>query len=320
MRTKPIAGFTLIELLVVVAIIGVLVGLLLPAVQSAREAARRTQCQNNLRQVGIGLHNHHAARNFFPTNVSSGSARHNWCAQLLPFLDDNPLASIYDYTVRFDDIRNKQAVQSHLPFMNCPATPGGPRQHPLFAGPSPSGWSASAADYGGSTGPTSQLWTKTPPVVSTPKPAIRDGFFKGTGPKRQVRHMTDGLSQSIAVVEAAGRPQVWAFGRMVPESGLFTLTPEATKYVRFCGWADTNVPLLTGFRFDPSQADPANQSVDPGPQVVNGSNNGGIYAFHPGGANVLLADAAVRFLDEAASPDVVAAMLTVQAGDTVPAP
>ncbi len=319
MRTKPITGFTLIELLVVVAIIGVLVGLLLPAVQSAREAARRTQCQNNLRQVGIGLHGHHAARNHFPTNVSSGNARHNWCSQLLPFLDDNPLASIYDYTVRFDDIRNQEAVQAHLPFMNCPATPGGPRQHPLFKAGTPR-WSASAADYGGSTGPTSELWTKSPAVVSTPQPAVRDGFFKGAAAKRQLRHMTDGLSQSIAVVETAGRPQVWAFGRMVPESGLLTSTPVATTYVRWCGWADTNVPLLTGFRLDPSQADPANQYISPGPQLVNGSNNGGIYAFHPGGAHALFADASVRFLAAGASPDVIAAMLTVQAGDTVPEP
>jgi prepilin-type processing-associated H-X9-DG protein len=150
------------------------------------------------------------------------------------------------------------------------------------------------------------------------------GFFAGTslpGRKgRQARQMTDGLSQSIAIVESAGRPQVWAFGRMVPNSGLSS-SPAGTKYyVSLCGWADPNTNDSTGFRFDPSQTDPANQSVAPGPQIVNGSNHGGIYAFHPGGANVLHADASVRFLDVAASPDVVAAMLTVQAGDTVPAP
>ena len=325
MRTKPIAGFTLIELLVVVAIIGVLVGLLLPGVQSSREAARRTQCQNNLRQVGIGLHTHHAARDCFPTTVSTGSVRHNWCAQLLPYIDNNPLAGIYDYTVLWNHVNNREAVQVPLSFMTCPSTPGGPLQHPRFRLVAPL-WAAAASDYMGSSGPNPGLWTAVPAIVSTPDPGNgnRVGFFTGTvqpGRKgRQARQMTDGLSQSIAIVESAGRPQVWAFGRMVPNSGLSS-SPAGTKYyVSLCGWADPNTNDSTGFRFDPSQTDPANQSVAPGPQIVNGSNHGGIYAFHPGGANVLLADASVRFLDEAASPDVVAAMLTVQAGDTVPAP
>ena len=325
MRTKPIAGFTLIELLVVVAIIGVLVGLLLPGVQSSREAARRTQCQNNLRQVGIGLHTHHAARDCFPTTVSTGSVRHNWCAQLLPYIDNNPLAGIYDYTVLWNHVNNREAVQVPLSFMTCPSTPGGPLQHPRFKTVAPT-WGAAAADYMGSSGPNPGLWTAVPAIVSTPDPGNRNrvGFFAGTvqpGRKgRQARQMTDGLSQSIAIVESAGRPQVWAFGRMVPNSGLSS-SPAGTKYyVSLCGWADPNTNDSTGFRFDPSQTDPANQSVAPGPQIVNGSNHGGIYAFHPGGANVLLADASVRFLDVAASPDVVAAMLTVQAGDTVPAP
>jgi prepilin-type N-terminal cleavage/methylation domain-containing protein/prepilin-type processing-associated H-X9-DG protein len=323
MRTKPIAGFTLIELLVVVAIIGVLVGLLLPAVQSAREAARRTQCQNNLRQVGIGLHNHHAARDCFPSTVSTGSVRHYWCAQMLPYMDNNPLAGLYDYTVLWNHVNNREAVQVPLSFMTCPSTPGGPLQHPRFKTVAPA-WGAAAADYMGSSGPNPELWSSTPPVVTYPNPPIGRGFFAGTslpGRKgRQARHMTDGLSQSIAIVESAGRPQVWAFGRMVPNSGLSS-SPTGTKYyVSLCGWADPNIKDCTGFRFDPSQADPANQSVAPGPQLINGSNTGGIYAFHPGGANALFADASVRFLAEGASPDVIAAMLTVQAGDTVPAP
>ncbi|MFM8497171.1 MAG: DUF1559 domain-containing protein [Planctomycetia bacterium] len=320
MRTKPIAGFTLIELLVVVAIIVVLVGLLLPAVQSAREAARRTQCQNNLRQVGIGLHNHHAARDFFPTAVSTGSVRHYWCAQMLPYLDNNPLATLYDYTVVWNHVNNRETVQVPLSFMNCPATPGGPLEHPRFKTGTPA-WGAAAADYVGSTGPNPGLWTASPPIVGSPHPANRLGFFAGTvlpGRKgRQARQMTDGLSQSIAVVESAGRPQVWAFGRMVPNSGLLSSPIGLKYYVPLCGWADPNTNDCTGFLLDPSQADPANQAIAPGPQLVNGSNNGGIYAFHPGGASVLLADASVRFLAESASSDVIAAMLTVQAGDTV---
>src|SRR5215210_4645960 len=104
MRTKPRSGFTLIELLVVIAIIGVLIALLLPAVQAAREAARRIQCTNNLKQLGLGLHNYHSANETFPPggsrnpydppNKTDGSPSwSSWSAHalLLPYLEQKPL-------------------------------------------------------------------------------------------------------------------------------------------------------------------------------------------------------------------------------------
>jgi prepilin-type N-terminal cleavage/methylation domain-containing protein len=91
------AGFTLVELLVVIAIIGILVALLLPAVQSAREAARRMQCTNHLRQIGIGLHNHHDQKKTLPPAhdrvLGPGGAvyNHSWTPHLLPFIEQQPL-------------------------------------------------------------------------------------------------------------------------------------------------------------------------------------------------------------------------------------
>lgn len=315
---RRIRGFTLVEILVVVAITGCLVGLLLPAVQSAREAARRTQCLNNLRQIGTGFHNFHAAREFFPTAVSGNGARHYWVAQILPYLDDRPLAGIYDYMVSCNDIRNRTAVQVAVGFVSCPSA-GVPRQDPKFIKTGTTVWSAAAADYAGSSGPSSTLWT-APAAVSYPKPGNIDGFFKGSvkpGDKgRRIHEITDGTSKSIAVIECAGRPQVWAYGRMSPDSGLAT-SPTA-KYIGLCGWADANQFVIKGYRQDTAQSDPASQYKSPGPQLINASNNFGIYGIHPGGANVLFADSASQFLDDTAAADVVAALLTIQANDADP--
>lgn len=310
-------GFSLVEMLVAVAIIAGLAALLMPGVLAVREAARRTQCGNNLRQIGIGFHQYHAARDCFPNNVSAGPIRHHWCAQILPYLDERPLADRYDYRVRFDDATNMAAVQTPLAFMTCPSTPGGPRQHPRFKTTSPS-WSAAAADYAASDGPSASLWN-APAVVSYPRPNNWEGFLKGAtvagGRGRRMREITDGTSKSIAVVESAGRPQVWAFGELVPDSGRFDSSPVSTKYAPLCGWADTNQFAVRGFRRDATQVDPANRYKSPGPTMINASNNFGIYGFHPGGAATLFVDGAVRFSDADASADVVAAQLTIQAAD-----
>jgi prepilin-type N-terminal cleavage/methylation domain-containing protein/prepilin-type processing-associated H-X9-DG protein len=315
------AGFTLVELLVVIAIIGTLIGLLLPAVQMAREAVRRAACQNNLRQIGIGFHNFHAARDFFPTSVSGNGARHYWGAQILPYMDENPLAALYDYSVACNDIKNRTAVLYPLSFMNCPSKPGGPIEHPRFKASGSPTWASAAADYCGSKGPSASLWSGSPPVLPAPQPAVIDGLFVGTikpGQKgRGMRMITDGASKTVAVFESAGRPQVWAFGQLTPNSGLFDSPTKPTRkyYVPLSGWPDANLNDVEGFAIDPAQIDPALQYSWPGPQMVNGSNNYGIYAFHSGGANLLMVDGGVQFFAESTAPGVVAAQLTAQAGD-----
>jgi len=319
-RGRRAGGSTLVELLVVTAIIGGLVGLLLPAIQSGRESARRNTCANNLKQIGIGFHNFHSARDCFPTAVSGNGARHYWCAQILPYVEDNPLAGIYDYTVACNDIRNQTAVQTAVGFMLCPTKPTGQLQDVKFKLGTPSWW-ALAADYAGSSGPNPNLWT-APAIVSFVKPAVVEGFFAGTmkpGAKgRAMKNLTDGSSTTIAVVEAASRPQVWAFGSLIPDSG--SASSPTAKYVSLCSWPDANQFQVKGFQLDASQADPASRCKSPGSQLINGSNYWGIYAFHPSGANLLYADGSVRFSDQSAAADVVAAQLTAQGGDAASTP
>jgi hypothetical protein len=171
------------------------------------------------------------------------------------------------------------------------------------------------------------LWTVAPATISSAQPAITDGFFKGTvkpGVRgRTLSKITDGSSKTVAVYESAARPQVWAFGGMSPDSGLVS-SPTA-KYVTLCGWADPNARDVSGF-----ESVSPGVYREPGPIMVNGSNGavgssgggpaGGIYAFHPAGADLLFADGSARFVDDTVGADVAAAMLTAQGQESFTLP
>jgi prepilin-type N-terminal cleavage/methylation domain-containing protein len=123
-RTR--GGFTLVELLVVIAIIGVLVALLLPAVQAAREASRRSKCQNHLKQWALAMHNHHDVYGNFPyftqvVNAAGASNRHNWPPFIMPYLEQGNLVQGYSFAVHWYQAPNLVMTQMHLPVFNCPS-------------------------------------------------------------------------------------------------------------------------------------------------------------------------------------------------------
>lgn len=180
-------GFTIVELLVVIAIIGTLIGLLLPAVQAVREAARRMQCQNNLHQIGIAMHNYHAAfRKLPPGGIevrpeTSRGKQIAWSAMVLPFLEQSAVYSKIDFNFAFDHPVNREAAATPIEAYLCPSTP---RVELLKRG-------MGATDYGGIYGERI-LTTNYPP---------RGVFIHDQGIR--FRDVTDGLTRTLMISEDA---------------------------------------------------------------------------------------------------------------------
>lgn len=187
-------AFTLIELLVVIAIIGVLVGLLLPAVQRVREAANRMKCGNNLKQMGIALHAYHDANGSFPPGVTSDTSdlrtgRHSGLVFLLPYLEQQPLYQSYDFSSSWRSPANLPLAQARLPVFLCPT---GPSQMSDQNGGVP----GTMTHYAFSKGNYAYLSRDT---------SIRTGaglFDVNTG--RRFADVLDGTSQTLAMGEAVG--------------------------------------------------------------------------------------------------------------------
>ncbi len=152
---RRVSGFTLIELLVVIAIIAVLIALLLPAVQQAREAARRSQCRNNMKQIGLAFHNYHDTYNQFPlvsilsaTPTGSLGGSNVWSLAILPYLDQTSIYNSYNFDYSAWSTQNRPASQGFISGYICPSSPSGEQRISLTIPPGGlSGVNASALTF-----------------------------------------------------------------------------------------------------------------------------------------------------------------------------
>jgi prepilin-type N-terminal cleavage/methylation domain-containing protein/prepilin-type processing-associated H-X9-DG protein len=215
--SRPSRAFTLIELLVVIAIIAVLIALLLPAVQAAREAARRAQCVNNLKQLGVALHNYHAAANTFPPggcisavgqgNFGNGNLWGAWSAQtmLLPYLEQQQIFSALNFSVETwnngaGTAMNVTGIAARLNTFLCPSSPLPPSSATL-ATVNGVTYALPGNCYFFSTG-SSVMWRGDAGAKDTSgQPAIPNGVFNVGGSGYGLRDITDGSSNTVAAGE-----------------------------------------------------------------------------------------------------------------------
>jgi prepilin-type N-terminal cleavage/methylation domain-containing protein/prepilin-type processing-associated H-X9-DG protein len=294
-------GFTLIELLVVIAIIAILIGLLLPAVQKVREAANRMKCSNNLKQLGLAMHNFNDTNGHLPGNLrpaAAGTIRVRWTTYLLPYFEQDNIYRIYNQNANWSDPSNITAVNIPLKVMLCPSSQSAGK----FDGSPDNGWADTryaVGDYAG----IYWSWYQNVNGVGLP------GILSKTDEVR-LTDVTDGLSNTIHLTESAAKPDRYLNGRLVQAAS-------NGNRVNGGGWcrpaSDIPAPEST------SAISVTNGFAISGyPDSKYGTDGTGqIYGFHSGGVNALLGDGSVRFLKASVSFTTLQALITRSGGEVV---
>jgi prepilin-type N-terminal cleavage/methylation domain-containing protein len=287
------SAFTLVELLVVIAIIGILVGLLLPAVQAAREAARRMQCSNNLKQIGLAAHNYESAYRRLPSGFTSrllsGEPGWGWAAGLLPYMEANNVFNNIDFRVPIEEDIHEAVRTTVISSYICPSDIG----EPLFMisegdGHShipAAGWRTDIDEDGE---PLFQIAKSNYPAMFgtfelEEDPYKGDGMFYGNS-RTRFADITDGLSNTLMAGERGSR-----LGKSIWHGNI----PEASEpHARILGVADHGPNAQEGHFEDFS-------------------------SFHTGGVNFVRGDGSVSFMSQNIDITVYQAMATRTGGEVV---
>ncbi len=330
-------GFTLIELLVVIAIIAILIALLLPAVQQAREAARRTQCKNNLKQIGLALHNYLSTYSVLPPGYCIGAAKGGtWSvhARILPFLDQANAYTLADLTVGYSDPPNSTngITAQYLPFNRCPSEVNG-----LNSASTPSYFPPNYAYNMGS-------WKVFTPTSSN----LADGGTPGNGafaPNSNftTAHFTDGTSNTLAASEvktytnqigndaaatdllpdqatilsyssgtfSANGHREWTDGKIHETGFTTTFTPNSRVQIVNKGTVSTAPTVDGDYISCKERGTSATCAGKPTYAAVTSRS------FHTGGVNSLMMDGSTRFFSENMDVNVWRALGTRAGGEIV---
>ena len=291
-------GFTLIELLVVIAIIAILVGLLMPAVQQAREAARRSSCRNNLKQIGLAVHNYESSYTVLPPRrILSAGNRRGWGPSILPYLDQANLQAQYRFDKDFYAPENASVIRIPLSIFMCPSAPG-PRMVSVIQGSVTS--EGIAGDYFGPNSFSSTLHGAQSLSGNNQITSLDD-----LPRVRRFRDFTDGTTTTMLITEQAGRADFYILGqKQASNAGL----SQATSWG---SWPSYQVFQVQVFGSDGITKD------GPGGCTINCNNSQGVYSFHVGGANAAFADGSVRFLGQSMDADILIATVTINGGEVI---